>query len=105
MIAGQVDARVRILLDAQDQRREVERIDPDGLLTEDEAYALQFQYIESRLAGGDSIVGLKTGLTSKAKQVTMGVMQPILGHILASSVVPEGEPVNCEQLIHPRAEP
>ena len=38
MIAGQdIDSRVRILLDAADQRREVERIDPDGELTEDEA--------------------------------------------------------------------
>ncbi len=106
MIAGQdLDSRVRILLDAMDQRREVERIDPDGLLTEDDAYALQLQYVDYRIANGDSVVGLKTGLTSRAKQETMGVRQPILGHILASSVVPEGAPVVCGELIHPRAEP
>jgi 2-oxo-3-hexenedioate decarboxylase len=106
MIAGQdIDARVRILLDAADQRREVERIDPEGLLSEDEAYALQLQYIEARVIAGDRIIGFKTGLTSRAKQETMGVHQPILGHILASSAVPEGSPVRCDELIHPRAEP
>jgi 2-oxo-3-hexenedioate decarboxylase len=35
----------------------------------------------------------------------MGVDKPIFGHIMASSVVPEGEPVVCGDLIHPRAEP
>ena len=106
MIAGQdIDARVRILLDAAEQRREVDRIDPEGALTEDEAYALQLQYVDSRVAAGDLVVGLKTGLTSRAKQETMGVRQPILGHVLASSVVPEGAPVVCSELIHPRAEP
>jgi 2-oxo-3-hexenedioate decarboxylase len=106
MVVGEsLDARVRMLVDAQDNRREIDRIDPDGKLTEDEAYALQFQAIDYRVVCGDGVVGLKTGLTSKAKQETMGVHQPILGHILASSVVPEGEPVRCDALIHPRAEP
>ncbi|HLF71585.1 MAG TPA: fumarylacetoacetate hydrolase family protein [Dehalococcoidia bacterium] len=101
----ELDPRVRVLLDAEAQRREVDRIDPDGALSEDEAYALQFQAIDFKVAQGDRVVGLKTGLTSKAKQATMGVHQPILGHLLASTVVPEGTPVDCAALIHPRAEP
>ncbi len=106
MTASQeIDSRVQTLLDAKRERREVERIDPEGALSEDEAYRLQLQYVDILVAGGDSVVGLKTGLTSRAKQETMGVMQPILGHVLASSVVPEGAPVVCGELIHPRAEP
>jgi len=106
MIAGQeLDARVRTLIDAVDQRREIDRIDPEGRLSEEEAYRLQFQGVDYRIAAGDSVIGLKTGLTSRAKQDTMGVRQPILGHILASSVVPEGASVVCGELIHPRAEP
>ncbi len=101
----QLDARVEALLGAESGRKEIERIDPEGALTEDEAYGLQFQLIDHRVSQGDAVVGLKTGLTSQAKQKTMGVHQPIFGHILASSVVPEGEPVHCGQLIHPRAEP
>ncbi len=106
MVVGQeLDVRVRSLLDAEAERREIERIDPEGALSEDEAYQLQFRLIDYKVGHGDSIVGLKTGLTSKAKQTTMGVDQPIFGHIMASSVVPEGEPLSCARLIHPRAEP
>jgi 2-oxo-3-hexenedioate decarboxylase len=100
-----LDPRVEALLNAESGRIEIGRIDPDGALDEDEAYRLQFQAIDYRVAQGDRVVGLKTGLTSRAKQETMGVHQPIFGHILASTVVPEGVPVNCAELIHPRAEP
>ena len=100
-----LDPRVEALLNAEATRSEIDRIDPEGALTEDEAYALQFQLVDHRVAQGDAIIGLKTGLTSQAKQKTMGVHQPIFGHLLASTVVPEGEPVRCGQLIHPRAEP
>src|SRR5258708_36937019 len=100
MVVAQLDARVRTLLDAQAQRHEIERIDPNGELTEADAYALQFQLVDYRVEQGDSVVGLKTGLTSQAKHQTMGVHQPIFGHILASSVVREGEAAVCRQLGH-----
>jgi 2-oxo-3-hexenedioate decarboxylase len=106
MTASQkMDPRVATLLAAEAERREIDRIDPDGALSEDEAYGLQFQLIDARVAQGDQVIGLKTGLTSQAKQATMGVHQPIFGHVLASTVIPEGEPVKCGELIHPRAEP
>ena len=105
MTTGTLDPRVDTLLKAEAERREVERIDPEGALTEDEAYALQFQAIDYKVMRGDTVVGLKTGLTSVVKQKTMGVHQPIFGHILASTMIPEGAPVNFAELIHPRAEP
>ena len=105
MTTRTLDPRVETLLRAEAERREVERIDPNDALGEDDAYVLQFQGIDYKVAQGDTVVGLKTGLTSVAKQKTMGVHQPIFGHILASTVVPEGVPVNCAELIHPRAEP
>lgn len=99
------DPRVETLLKAQAERHEIERIDPLNQISEDEAYRLQFMAIDYKRAQGDRVVGLKTGLTSKAKQETMGIHQPIMGHIMASSVTPEGRPVACAGLIHPRAEP
>src|SRR5262245_32992309 len=92
-IAPDLDSRVRSLLDAEASRSEIGRIDPEGALSEDEAYRLQFLGIDWKVAQGDSVAGLKTGLTSKAKQATMGVHQPIFGHLMASSIVPEGVPV------------
>jgi 2-oxo-3-hexenedioate decarboxylase len=103
--APKLDPRVATLLAAEAERREIERIDPDSRLSEDEAYRLQFAAVAAKIARGDTVIGLKTGLTSQAKQATMGVHQPIFGHLLASTVVPEGEPVRCAELIHPRAEP
>src|SRR5688500_8720685 len=100
-----LDPRVKTLLDAEAERRETGRIDPDGELSEDDAYRLQLQAIDFKIGQGAKIAGLKTGLTSKAKQLTMGVHQPILGHLFESSIVPAGEPVRCDELIHPRAEP
>ena len=76
-----LDPRVETLLKAEAGRIEVERIDPDGALSEDEAYRLQFMGIDYKVSQGDVVVGLKTGLTSVAKQKTMGVHQPIFGHI------------------------
>jgi 2-oxo-3-hexenedioate decarboxylase len=101
----QLDPRVAALLAAESGRSEIGRIDPDAQLSEDDAYRLQFQAIDHKVAQGDCVIGLKTGLTSRAKQETMGVHQPIFGHILASTVVPEGVPIDCAGLIHPRAEP
>jgi 2-oxo-3-hexenedioate decarboxylase len=100
-----LDPRVAALLAAEASGTEIQRIDPEGALTEDEAYRLQFQAIDHKVAQGDTVIGLKTGLTSRAKQQTMGVYQPIFGHLLASTVVAEGVPVSCAELIHPRAEP
>ncbi len=100
-----LDPRVASLLAAEAERREIDRIDPNGELSEDEAYRLQFEGIDARVARGDTVIGLKTGLTSQAKQATMGVHQPIFGNLLASTLIPEGEPVRCAELIHPRAEP
>ena len=100
-----LDPRTAILLAAERERREVERIDPQNQVGEEEAYRLQFEAIADKLARGETIVGLKTGLTSKAKQQTMGVLQPILGHLLASGVVANGGTVDTAPLIHPRAEP
>lgn len=100
-----LDPRTAILLAAERDRREVDRIDPQGAVGEDEAYRLQFEAIGEKLARGETIVGLKTGLTSKAKQQTMGVLQPILGHLLASTVIQNGGTVDTAPLIHPRAEP
>lgn len=104
-MSAALDRRVALLLAAERERREVDRIDPEGTVGEEEAYRLQFAGVAEKLAQGESIVGFKTGLTSRAKQRTMGVSQPILGHMFASAIVANGATVETGPLIHPRAEP
>lgn len=100
-----MDPRTALLLAAERGRYAVDRIDPDGQLGEDEAYRLQFEGVADRVARGDTVIGLKAGLTSRAKQKTMGVDQPILGQMLGSGLHQSGAQVDLSDLFQPRAEP
>jgi len=74
-----------------------------GLSLED-AYEIQRLNIEKDCQTGDQLIGWKMGLTSIAKQESVGVGQPIYGRLLQSMVIEE--PVlHVEKLIHPRVEP
>lgn len=100
-----MDPRTALLLAAERGRYAVDRIDPDGLVSEAEAYRLQFEGVADRVSRGDAVIGLKAGLTSRAKQKTMGVDQPILGQMLASGVHRSGASIDLSGLFQPRAEP
>ena len=71
----------------------------------DTAYDAQWEGIQGKLAGGDRLVGAKLGLTSKAKQKVMNVAAPLYGFVTSSMLAPYGEPVQVDELIHPRVEP
>ena len=79
--------------------------DEHPALTAEDAYRIQRLLITRREGRGDRIVAMKAGLTSKAKQVAMGVADPIYGYICESMVLDDGEPLATGELIHPRAEP
>ncbi|WP_410669885.1 2-keto-4-pentenoate hydratase [Amycolatopsis sp. cmx-4-68] len=69
----------------------------------DTAYAIQDEALRLRRARGETLVGLKLGLTSRAKQQRMGIDSPLLAWLTDAMVLPAGVPV--PPLIHPRAEP
>ena len=71
----------------------------------DTGYAVQDLNLEHRLARGERLVGVKLGLTSKAKQQRMGVDVPLVAWLTDAMVLPEGAPVPQDRLIHPRVEP
>ncbi|MBO9130653.1 fumarylacetoacetate hydrolase family protein [Bacillus sp. 165] len=69
-----------------------------------DAYEIQRLCMEQAIANGDRLIGWKMGLTSKAKQQSVGVEEAIYGRLTASMELTE--PVlNLEGLIHPRVEP
>jgi 2-oxo-3-hexenedioate decarboxylase len=70
-----------------------------------EAYAIQSELIRQRLARGERLLGMKLGLTSRAKQEQVGVSTPIIGWLTDAMHVPMGAPLPRERLIHPRVEP
>ncbi len=68
------------------------------------AYEVQAETLRQRLSRGEHVVGLKLGLTSVAKQRTMGIDRPIFAWLTDAMVLPAGEDIGAG-LIHPRAEP
>ena len=72
-------------------------------LTIAEAYGVQVENINRKLASGDRITGKKIGLTSQAMQDLLGVHQPDYGHLLASMLV-EGDSTPRGTLVQPRVE-
>ncbi|WP_158893926.1 2-keto-4-pentenoate hydratase [Amycolatopsis anabasis] len=69
------------------------------------AYAVQDEALRRRLARGERLIGVKLGLTSRAKRERMGVDRPIVAWLTDAMVLPAGTPLPRTRLIHPRAEP
>lgn len=69
------------------------------------AYEIQDRNLQARLDRGETLVGVKLGLTSRAKQQRMGVDMPFVAWLTDAMVLPMGVSVPQSQLIHPRVEP
>lgn len=105
-MSADVVALARELEEAEAERRPIEQLTarhPE--LTLQEAYEIQGINFERRLAHGDHPLGFKLGLTSRAKQVAMGVASPLWGRLTTGLLHEEDEPLELEQMIHPRVEP
>jgi 2-oxo-3-hexenedioate decarboxylase len=66
------------------------------------AYRVQTALVAAR---GERVVGVKLGLTSRAKQQRMGIDAPLTGWLTDGMVLTPGAPVPVGELIHPRVEP
>ncbi|MCC4306732.1 4-oxalocrotonate decarboxylase (plasmid) [Rhodococcus qingshengii JCM 15477] len=92
-------------------RCEDERVDRPAFTDEwpeldlNTGYEIQDHNLAVRLARGERLVGVKLGLTSKAKQQRMGIHVPLVAWLTDAMVLPAGEPVPQSRLIHPRVEP
>ena len=68
------------------------------------AYAVQQRLIARRLADGETVVGKKIGVTSKAVMDMLGVYQPDFGWLLSGMVFDDGSTIERASLIQPKAE-
>lgn len=73
-------------------------------LTIEDAYQVQRRMIARRLQDGERIVGKKIGVTSQAVMDMLGVRQPDFGMLTDAMVYNEGQPVEANTLIQPKAE-
>lgn len=71
----------------------------------DTGYRIQDRTLRKRLERGERLIGVKLGLTSRAKQQRMGVHFPFVAWLTDAMILPVGDPVPRSRLIHPRVEP
>ncbi len=93
------------LYEAEQGRRQIDPITlshPD--MTMDEAYAIQKQGIDRKVAEGRRVVGYKIGLTSRAMQETMKIDQPDYGVLLDDMVFSDGGDIEWAKFSDPRVE-
>lgn len=70
-----------------------------------DAYAVQALSVGRRLQRGEQMVGIKMGLTSRAKMVQVGVDEVIWGRLTDAMRVADGGTVHRARYVHPRVEP
>ncbi|MFI7026642.1 2-keto-4-pentenoate hydratase [Micromonospora sp. NPDC049900] len=90
---------------AADTATAVPQVAAEAGLDVDAAYAVQAALVQRRLDRGERLVGLKMGLTSKAKMAQVGVDEVIWGRLTDTMRVPDGGTVDVTGFIHPRVEP
>jgi len=94
------------LLDAAAaEGREVPQISNDRAFTVEEGYAIQAMSMARRYARGEKRVGVKMGLTSRAKMLQVGVDEVVWGRLTDAMRVEEGGRVSLSRYAHPRVEP
>ena len=77
----------------------------DNSFTVDEAYQVQAKSIDRRYARGEKRIGIKMGLTSRAKMIQVGVDEVIWGRLTNKMVLEEGRTLSKSKFVHPRIEP
>jgi len=73
-------------------------------LTIVDSYHIAARMVERRLAAGETLVGKKIGVTSKAVQDAIGVFEPDFGQLTSGMALETGAVVDLDRLIQPRAE-
>ena len=73
-------------------------------MTIEDAYFVQQRMLARRLEAGETVIGKKIGVTSKAVMAMLGVDQPDFGYLTDGMVFNEGESIPLATLIQPKAE-
>jgi 2-oxo-3-hexenedioate decarboxylase len=73
-------------------------------MTMADAYEIQWAIRRRKIARGARIVGMKMGLTSRAKMQQMGVASAIYGFLADYFACPDNHAIRMDELIHPKVE-
>src|SRR5690242_18430556 len=88
--SSDVKSLAKRLFEAQHERRPIGLLTAEGAIGEREAYDIQWALVQEHLAQGGKVVGKKTGLTSKAKQVQMNTNEPLYAYLIDRTILTDG---------------
>ncbi|WP_327197026.1 2-keto-4-pentenoate hydratase [Sphingopyxis sp. Root1497] len=71
----------------------------------EDAYAVQARSMALRYARGERRVGIKMGMTSRAKMAQMGIEDMLWGRLTDAMLVEDGGTIDFPAFVHPRVEP
>src|SRR5579862_2195406 len=103
-VSSEDRALARRLFDSARDHRAITRLTAEREFGEREAYGIQWALVEEYLERGARVIGTKTGLTSKAKQVQMNTDEPLYAYLLDRTILTDGAAIQRSELIHPRVE-
>lgn len=101
--AERLAAELLAAADTATARTSVEAEWPELDLTT--AYQAQDAALAMRIERGERLIGIKLGVTSRAKQRQVNIDTPNVAWLTDAMRLPAGEPVVVDEYIHPRAEP
>ncbi|WP_138419590.1 2-keto-4-pentenoate hydratase [Aquibacillus sediminis] len=100
-----IQAEANRLREAEKNKQSIEPLtDTFPTITVDDAYSIQLQQIEEKIANGATVVGKKIGLTSKVMQDMFQVKEPDYGHLLDHMLHIDGEDISLDSFIEPKLE-
>ena len=90
---------------AEKQREQIRAISLDyPSITIEDAYAVQREWVEMKIAEGRVLKGHKIGLTSKAMQASSQISEPDYGALLDDMFFHDGSDIPTDRFIVPRIE-
>lgn len=101
----QVRAAANDLYDAETARRQIAPLSQSfPRMDMDDAYAIQSAWVARKIASGDSVIGYKIGLTSRAMQRAMKIDTPDFGVLLKSMWFDNRSTIAASRFTDPRIE-
>ena len=102
---SQITELSQALMNAQETATPITNVvDQYPDITIAEAYAVHKTTFDTRISNGDTVIGRKIGLSSKATQEMFNADSPVYGNLFASMLVLEGEPISISSLCKPMLE-
>lgn len=100
-----IKAAARALDEAERTRTQIRLLsDLHPTMQMEDAYAIQAEWVRQKQARGDSIIGRKVGLTSKAMQAALSIDIPDSGVLLKTMLFGNGATIPNARFIQPRIE-